>query len=50
MRIGKYEFGIVTFKAGKPQFKLRKLKGACGCILYDYYRFYFTILAGDCLE
>lgn len=45
MRIGRYEFGL------ERPIKWRKfehLKGACGCDLYSWGFWYFTILRYEC--
>lgn len=45
MRIGRYEFGL------ERPLKWRKyehLKGACGCDLYGWGFWYFTILRYEC--
>lgn len=45
MRIGRYEFGLI-----RPLrwHKYELIKGSCGCSIYEFGFWYFTILRYEC--
>lgn len=48
MRVFNFEFGFTEFFNDRPVYRLRVFTSHCGCLAFEFGRFYLTRLRGDC--